>query len=392
MTEKLITLGLDARLAGQKNAGLGRYINNLALRLPFFLPDNYRLVYFFHDKNQWSELVAQIGTLDLAQGKNVQDIFSKIKLVYTPIRHYSLAEQTQLPQVFAQEKLDLLHVPHFNAPYFLGQQKFVLTIHDLLWHEKKGLTVTTLPAWKYHLKYFAYRFLTNRVVKKATKIIVVSQTCQKTVLKFYPKVKSKLQLIYNGVNQFKLSPLTTKFAIPLPKNFLLYVGSLYPHKNLTIVLQALAQEKSLHLVIVSARDAFWEKTYQQIANLKIAAQVTFLGQVSDAQLNYLYRQAQALIQPSLSEGFGLTGIEALQVQTPVIASNIAVFQEIYGHAYTDFKPDEVADFLRAVKKSAPLKNDPTWQKLAAQQVSRYSWDKMAQQTVQIYQEILAKND
>lgn len=392
MTEKLITLGLDARLAGQKNAGLGRYINNLALRLPFFLPDNYRLVYFFHDKNQWSELVAQIGTLPIAKGKNVQDIFSKIKLVYTPIRHYSLAEQTQLPQVFAQEKLDLLHIPHFNAPYFLKQQKFILTIHDLLWHEKKGLTVTTLPAWKYHLKYFAYRFLTNRVIKKATKIIVVSQTCQKTVLNFYPKIKHKLQVIYNGVNQFSKSLFPAKFTIPLPKNFLLYVGSLYPHKNLIIVLKALAQEKSLHLVIVSARDAFWEKTNHQIVNLGIESQVTFLGQVSDEQLSYLYQQAQALIQPSLSEGFGLTGIEALQVQTPVIASDISVFQEVYGAAYTSFKPDQVADFLAAVKKSAILKNDPAWQTLANQQVARYSWDKMTQQTVQVYQEVLSQND
>ncbi len=392
MTEKIITLGLDARLAGQKNAGLGRYINNLALRLPFFIPENYRLVYFFHDKSQWSELITQIGTLPAAQGKNVQDIFSKIKLIYAPIKHYSLAEQTQLPQVYAQENLDLLHVPHFNAPYFLGKQKFVLTIHDLLWHEKKGLAVTTLPAWKYHLKYFAYRFLTNRVVKKAAKIIVVSQTCQKTVLKFYPRIKNKLQVIYNGVNQFKQGSLSPKFTAPLAKNFLLYVGSLYPHKNLIIVLKALAQEKSLHLVIVSARDAFWEKTNQQIINLGIVSQVTFLGQVSDEQLSYLYQQAQALIQPSLSEGFGLTGIEALQARTPVIASDIPVFQEVYGAAYTSFKPNQEADFLRAVKKSASLKTNPSWKTLAAKQVALYSWDNMVKQTVQVYQEVLNKND
>lgn len=389
MSGKTFTIGIDARLAGQKNAGLGRYINNLLLRLPLYLPENYHLVYFFHDKNQASEILNQIGTLPAAQGQSAQAIFQKIKLVYVPIRHYSLAEQTQLPRIFAQEKLDLLHIPHFNAPYFLGKQKFVLTIHDLLWHEKKGLAVTTLRPWQYYFKYFAYRLLTNRVVKKANQIITVSQHGQKTLLKFYPKVKNKTQVIYNGVNDF--SPLLTpqKFKTPLPKNFLLYVGSLYPHKNLNLVLRALTQQADLNLVIVSARNAFWNKTAAKIKDLHLEKQITFLGQVSDQQLQFLYQQAQALVQPSLSEGFGLTGIEALKLGTPVIASKIATFQEVYGDVFTAFDPYSEADFLQAVKKSAPLKTNLTWRRQALAQAARYSWDSMAKQTLQIYQNLLS---
>ncbi len=389
MAEKIITIGLDARLAGRKNAGLGRYINNLALRLPFTVPDNYRLVYFFHDKSQWSEIIALLPTLAADRNIKAQDILQKIKLVYTPIRHYSFAEQIKLPALFAQEKLDLLHIPHFNAPYCLGSQKYVLTIHDLLWHEKKGLAVTTLAPWQYYFKYYAYRFLTNHVIKKSRSIIVISQNVKKTLLRFYPRAAAKTHLIYNGVGHFPPLLRTPTFKIPLPSQFLLYVGNLYPHKNVDLVLRALTQEPSLHLVIVSARDAFWQKTETFIKQLHLQSQVTFLGQVSDQQLQFLYQQAQALVQPSLSEGFGLTGVEALLSGTPVIASDIPVFHEIYGSVFTAFDPYDQADFLTAVKKSASLKANPSWQRLATRQASRYSWQTMTAAVIQVYQQALS---
>ncbi len=362
-SKKIITIGIDARLAGQKNAGLGRYINNLLLRLPFLLPNNFRLVYFLHDKSQWGEIIGLLPTLQASLGQSssnnfarATDILAKIKLIYTPIRHYSLAEQTQLPAIFAAENLDLLHVPHFNAPLKSAQkQNLILTIHDLLWHQKKGLGVTTLSPWKYYLKYLGYRFLTSQVIKKAQAIITVSTTAQKDLNHYYPRAKDKISLIYNGVNPITPAKTPPRLPAPLPANFLLYVGSLYPHKNLPVVLDALASDPTLHLVIVSARDAFWQQTAKQIQDRQIEKQITFMGQVSDTQLNYLYTKATVLVQPSLSEGFGLTGIEALAAHTPVIASNIPVFQEIYGAAFTPFDPYSSAEFFNPVQKYAPRK-------------------------------------
>ncbi|MDO5561751.1 MAG: glycosyltransferase family 1 protein [bacterium] len=377
-------IGLDLRLCGSRHAGLGRYSANLALRLPFLVPADYQLVYFFADKTQLAELVAQLGTLPLAAGQSAAAVWQKIEIVYAPIDHYSLAEQTQLPRIFRQAHLDLLHVPHFNAPYFWGGSKLVLTIHDLLWHEKKGMGVTTLPAWQYWLKYRAYLFLVDHVVARAQAIITVSQTAKKTITRFYPRAASKIKVIYNGVKPQVKPNVVAQEDAPL-----LYVGSLYPHKNLEVVLRALAREPHLRLQIVSARDAFAEKIEARVREMKLTSRVEFLGKVSDQRLTELYSRAKALVQPSFSEGFGLTGVEALQLGTPVIASNIAVFHEVYGEAAVFFEPESIVDFLTAVKKSTKLRASATWQRLAAQTAGRYNWDEMAQATLAVYAKVLS---
>ena len=129
------TIGIDCRLAGLKHAGIGRYVANLVSRLPK-LDSQINWVLFFSDSEQAQEVLP-----------NNQDI-PLIKIIFAPIKHYSLAEQVQLPTIFNQEKLDLLHVPHFNVPWFY-KGKTVITIHDLLWHEYRGLNATTLSPWKY---------------------------------------------------------------------------------------------------------------------------------------------------------------------------------------------------------------------------------------------------
>lgn len=384
---KQYTIGIDARLCGSQHAGLGRYIKNLVLRLPFVLPANYQLVYFFADKTQWSEVLQDLSSLDLSSNCAAAAIFARIKIVIAPVRHYSLAEQWQMPKLFAAQKLDLLHVPHFNAPVFTHCPKLVLTIHDLLWHQKKGLQMTTLSAWQYHLKHFFYLLVVKMAVKKAVLIITPSKISQKAINYFYPTVKNKVKVIYNGAADF--SHLKAKKPLlNLPHQYLLYVGSLYPHKNVDLLLQALRAQTSLNLVIVSARDAFWKKLKKQISQYQLSDRVYFLGKVSDEQLKYLYQHTQALVQPSLSEGFGLTGIEALSLGTKVLASQIPIFSEIYGQAYFAFDPLSVDSFLQAFALSQKT-NDIAFSKKAQQQASHYDWQQFAKQIATYYQQILS---
>jgi hypothetical protein len=143
-----LTIGIDCRLAGKKHAGIGRYIENLVIRLPKVAKEQkdnrqtIKWVYFFYDQSQANEISDQIPESNR----------STIKTVIAPIRHYSLAEQVKLPAIFKKENLDILHVPHFNVP-ILYAGKLVVTIHDLLWHERKGLHVTTLHPFLYWLTY-----------------------------------------------------------------------------------------------------------------------------------------------------------------------------------------------------------------------------------------------
>ena len=392
MTSPAIRIGLDARLSGKQHAGIGRYIENILARLPLLAPQ-IKWVYFFASKNQLAELMATFAALPEAKNVSVTDFFSRLEIHYLPVKHYSLAEQRQLPGIFEAAELDLLHVPHFNIPLFY-RGSLVVTIHDLLWHEKKGLQTTTLPAWQYYLKYSFYKLVVGRAIKRALEIFVPTQTVKKSVLRHYPRTQTnKIKITPEGFYLAQPEPLSSALKAKLPpvgKANLLYVGSLYPHKNLEVVLQALQQlpaDTNFHLLIIGSRDVFSQKVKARVQELKIGHLVTFLGYVPDAQLVTLYQQSLALIQPSLSEGFGLTGLEAMAAKTLVLASDIPIFHEVYGEAAIYFDPHNAADFLQKLTDLEPATRRAQLQK-GLTQTTKYDWQKTATLTLNGYQKIL----
>ncbi|MBQ6438144.1 glycosyltransferase family 4 protein [bacterium] len=376
-----VRLGLDARLSGVRHAGLGRYIKNLAARLPGALPAGWQLTIVVADEKQWREII------DLSHeiSQDVQNL-SNVSVVVSPIPHYSLAEQVRLPALYRREKIDLLHVPHFNAPFFPGVAKLVVTIHDLLWHQSRGAGVTTLPAWQYGVKYAAYRALVDRVSARAAAIMVPSEQAGATVRQFYPGVAPKIQVIYNGSTDWSRFPAKAPNR-PWPAKFLLYVGSLYPHKNVGLILEALGQRPDLQLVIVSARDAFCQQMRERVRARRLEKRVHFYHQLADSELKDAYQRALALVQPSFSEGFGLTGIEALSLGTPVLASDIAIFREVYGAHFYAFDPRSVASFIHELDQ---LTQENQGVRVAAYQAwaGRYDWDRTVDQTVAVYRKVM----
>lgn len=373
-----ITIGIDCRLSGPTHAGIGRYIENLLLHLPYDDPQ-WQWVLFFYDQSQVPQTAAFIEALN--QGW--------IQIVITPIRHYSLAEQLKLPAIFGRHHLDILHVPHFNLPIGLSpKQKVVITIHDLLWHEQRGNSVTTLSPWLYWLKYLGYRLVTRFAVHRAKHILVPSKTVAKTVSTHYPKVASKITVTYEGVSEALNTHKPTQHTESLNQiktNTLLYVGSLYPHKNLSLVLRALVKLPTFKLEIAGSRSVFRDAIAQEAKKLGVEEQVVFLGFVPDHELVTKYQQSLALVQPSLSEGFGLTGLEAMAAGGTVLASDIAVFREIYQDGAIYFDPYQVDSFVAAVAKLAAHRT-----KLIAKGqhiATQYSWQTMTDQTVSIYKQM-----
>lgn len=356
-------IGIDCRLAGLRHAGIGRYIENLVKNL-LDIDKQDTFVLFFSNTQQAEEVL----------GKKIHA--KNLIVILTPIKHYSLAEQLLLPWHFLHQKLDLLHIPHFNAPVLYPKKK-VVTIHDLLWHEQKGREVTTLHSWMYWIKYWGYAFVVRQAIHHAQAILVPAKTIQDTIRKYYPQTKTKIIVTSEGVAQQFLSH--TQEKIPIQKQ-LVYTGSLYPHKNITVVLQALKKLPNFHLVLVGSRNVFQAKVRQYVQNQELQSQVTFAGYLTDSELVKLYQESYALVQPSLSEGFGLTGIEAMAVGLPVIASNIPIFQEIYQNAAVFFDPYSSKDFIRVIKKLDRKKQILLGKKIA----KRYDWKTMAQQTLKTY--------
>ncbi|HEX7017655.1 MAG TPA: glycosyltransferase family 1 protein [Patescibacteria group bacterium] len=368
-------IGIDCRLSGNAHAGIGRYIENLITRLPLLSPD-ITWVFFFHDQKQ----VPQFD-------QSVDHTASNIEIRFAPVRHYSLAEQFTLLRYFNDAQLDLLHVPHFNVP-LLYQGKLAITIHDLLWHEYKGSQVTTLHPVVYWLKYVAYRFVASRAINKAKLIYVPTETVKATLAKYYPAAKSKIVVTQEGVSgEFKTSSSQTKTTHRSSHKDLVYVGSLYPHKNITLVLQALTQLPDWHLHLVGSRNVFQQKVKAEVKKLGVAGQVTFQGYLSDQELTALLHASTALVQPSLSEGFGLTGVEAMAAGIPVVASDIPVFREVYQEGALFFDPRNV-DSLVATLNHLNQETINTLVTRGRKVSAGYSWDAMAQKTLAGYRQLL----
>lgn len=368
-------IGIDIRLWGTQHAGIGRYTEELVRNLQEIdNANNYVLFCRRRDissipvKTNWQKVVADIP-------------------------HYTLREQVLLPGIFKKEKLDLLHIPHFNVP--IGYNgRFVVTIHDILWHQTKGLNVTTLPAPLYLIKHLGYRAVVKNAVSRAIKIIVPSKTVGEDLRKQFNLPKDKLVVTYEGVGiKLKTQKLkvkaTTKNSKVQETSYLLYVGSLYPHKNVESVVRALKKIKSPpKFVVVCGRSVFWEKFKKFVEKENAGDFVKLVGYVSDEELGALYKNARAFVFPTLSEGFGLPGLEAMAAGTPVVCSDIPVLREIYGDAalYFDAKSaQDIADKIKQVLTNKKLiKGLISKGKL---RVKNYSWRKMTEETVGVYIEL-----
>ena len=119
--------------------------------------------------------------------------------------------------------------------------------------------------------------------------------------------------------------------------------------------------------------------------------VHFTGFIPDQQLAWLYNNAQAYAFPSLSEGFGLPGLESMHYNCPLISSNATCLPEVYGDAAHYFDPNKVEDIARAIKEVLGDKN--LKKNLIAngkKQIQLYSWKKMAQETLETYKQVLVR--
>ena len=168
---------IDARLYGLEHAGLGRYTINLVSELSKI--DN---------KNQYIILLRRKYFDEL-------ELPGNWKKILVDIRHYSLAEQINLPNIIKKENPDLVHFVHFNIPVFY-KGKFVVTIHDMLMHKFAGLSATTLPAPLYFLKQLIYRLIFRKAVFSSQKIIVPSNVVKKEILEHFKVNEGKIEVIY----------------------------------------------------------------------------------------------------------------------------------------------------------------------------------------------------
>ena len=247
--------------------------------------------------------------------------------------------------------IDMIHIPNTQLNCWL-QTPLIATIHDLgEWHVRNRFG-------RFRTR---YRKIANIVqAKYAKKIITISESSKKDICRYLGTDSRKVVVIYEGAAEAFREKIGKDEALQFVRKnyaidggYLLYVGSVKKHKNITGIIKAMALLKrqqgiSCRLLVVGKKDNAYEELKKTISDLKLTKEVFFSGYVRDEELPYLYRAAKMLVYPSLWEGFGIPVVEAMSCACPVVCSHIASLPEVAGNAAVYVDPHNISAISNAI--------------------------------------------
>jgi len=361
-------IGIDCRLWNE--TGVGRYIRNLVQELQILdKKNNYALFVLSKDYNE-------------IKIKN-----SKFKIVKVDIKWHTLDEQLKFPQVLNQESLDLMHFPYFSVP-ILYNRPFVVTIHDLIQNHYSSGHASTLPFLFYYLKKIGYRKVLNYAILKSKKIIVPLVSVKEDLIKTLKVSRDKIIVTQEGFDSNIKKRKVSESVLKATDNpYFLYVGNAYPHKNLEALIKGFSDVKlGVNLILVGREDYFYKNLKE-----KKNSNLIFLHDVSDSDLFYLYSNSTAVVSASFMEGFGLIPLEALETGAIPVVSDIPAFCEVCGDAAIYFNPKDTTDITDKLVKAINLEESEKKEikKKAEVVLKKFSWQKMAKETLKIYESCIS---
>ncbi|MFZ1626905.1 MAG: glycosyltransferase family 1 protein [Candidatus Moraniibacteriota bacterium] len=375
-------IGIDARFYGSLGKGLGRYTEKLLTYLECIPDDTHSYVIFLRQENF----------------DEYQPTHHRFKKVIADYPWYGWQEQFFFPLLLSRHHLDLVHFPHFNVP-LLVHEPFIVTIHDLILLHFPTVKASELPPFLYWLKYLAYRTVIALAIRRSRAIVAVSSFTERDIESSYPAARGKIFVTLEAADPYCswLHPESEQrlferlglqrsesFSDSLEtKPFVLYVGNAYPHKNLRVLLEVAPAFSDTLFLCVGKDDYFYRSFQEQVAAAGVA-NIHFAGYLDDASLGALYRRASIYFFPSLYEGFGLPGLEAMNYGTPVVAARAGSLPEIYGRAAIYFDPNDTADCIVALRKAFRKEGREMCRIQGFAQAKQFSWDRMARDTLRLY--------
>lgn len=305
-----------------------------------------------------------------------------------------LWEQIFIPFFLWINGMDIFHSPAYVCP-LIKTCPTVVTIHDmayLLYPEK------FVSAYRGYLKFWV-----PLCISSADKIITDSLCSKKDIVRLLRVPEDKIEVVYLGKSD-KFQPIADSSKIAslkerygLKKDFVLYVGTIEPRKNILGLVKAYRRLKEIHadfdysLVIGGEKGWKYSDVFDFVKDNSLMNDVIFLGHISEEDLPVLYNSAKVFIYPSLYEGFGLPVLEAMACGVPVITSNTSSLPEIVGDAGIMVDPLDIEALSSAISRvlgDAALRNRMI--KSGIKRAAEFSWEKTAQKNMQIYQDLLAE--
>lgn len=386
--------GIDLAACTTSHAGIGRYVNELAhALLAQTSSDDHldELVLFAGDRPPAGLLQSLHPSAHPCGPVNVRVETRYAYHVHPVVR----------ANLFLGPWLARVGVQVFHSPDTLGFPltcrrcvALVATIHDLI-PQLFPQSVTR-----------GHRLIRSAmlplVMRRADRLIVDSQATARDLLERFPDAESKVRVVHLGVaSRFAPAPphevAALRRRLGLPSEYVLYLGTLSPRKNLDRLLEAfgLLQEREGDvppLVVAGKPGWLWEGLIRKVDALRLRRRVIFCGFVPDEGLPALLTGATLFALPSLYEGFGLPVLEAMACGTPVVTSDRSALPEVAGDAallVDPESPEAIADGMRRV-----LNDDPYRAELRRRGFDRargFRWDVSARQTMAVYREALAQH-
>ena len=402
MKNKPKTIGIDARMYGYAQTGIGNYIRHL-LQCIFEMDKKNKYVIFLMSK----------------EFDNFKLPNERIKKIKVSAKWYGWKEQLLFPFQLYKENLDLMHFTHFNSP-ILYFKKSIVTIHDITPFFFPGHKMKSI------IRRAGFKAVFFSSVKKASKVIAVSENTENDIVNYFKIKKNKINVIYEGVdeqfrvmfptevhsleckdfnlnkmNSYRLKPelqtlkqsgLMKKYNITKP--FIFYTGVWRNHKNLVGLVKAFGILRNKYkldyqLVLGGKEDPYYPEVRETWKKFELENKIIRTGFIDQKDIPLFYNVAEVFVIPSFYEGFGLIGLEAMACGTPVISSNTTSLPEILGNAAIYFNPNsskEMAKKIKLVLTDKKLYNELI--EKGFKQVEKYSWEKMGKETMEIYRKVL----
>jgi glycosyltransferase involved in cell wall biosynthesis len=295
-----------------------------------------------------------------------------------------------------RNKFDLIHITSSNYPFALS--KGVCTIHDITFKE-----YFDNPWYSFNQATTYMNAVIRNCLRKSAAVIAISNSTKDDLIKWYKvseQERKKITVIYEGWEHLKnYNNDVCGNNFPSENNYIFYLGSLRKHKNISALLKAfrfamdkIPEDKKL---VISGDSKYLSQSDKQLVSEinKEKERVNFTGYLSNACVEKFFRNADAFIFPSLSEGFGIPIIEAFFYNVPLLCSNTTSFPEVAGNAAIYFDPHDAENISSAIIN---FYIDPSIAQIlideGKKQLQNFSWVKTSQQTVDVYRACISKSN
>ena len=372
-------IGIDAHILGKNKGGVERYVERLVHLLPQAAPEHEYIV--FVNREYYNQ--------DLSHDRT--------HYVALPCSDPILERSVVLPWLARRHGLDFIHTQRI-APALCGCRS-VVNIHDLL--------PLAEPRNHRGFRNVLIRLLTPGTIRRATRIVTVSQTVRREIIQRFGVAESQVVAIYNGVDRNLFHPaapngegLDMPGRLGLQGPYLLYLGAIEPRKSLDTVLRAFKTfreqgHREVQLVLVGGvRSPRYRQQLTDLAlSLDLGKDVVYTGFLDDAGCVALLRRARLFLAPSGGEGFDLPPLEAMACGTPVVCSDIEVHRELFTGSAAFFEVNDAEDLARTLLECWDDEQRLLQMREAGPALaSKFTWENTACRMASLYRDLERQSD